>query len=81
MVLPRIVKNGIAYHTVGNAAKVLGTNTMKVKQLMGDGTLEWLNLRINGRIYITEASILAYKRALMEKSSAERKRDRDKSDA
>jgi hypothetical protein len=44
---------------------------MKVKQLMGDGTLEWSNLRVNGPLYISEASILAYKRKQLEAKRAD----------
>lgn len=43
---------------------MLPTNTAKVKQLMGDGSLVWLNLRLNGRLVIPESSILAYQRLL-----------------
>jgi hypothetical protein len=68
---PRTVRDGKTYHTVGAAAKLLRTNTMKVKQLMGDGTLEWSNLRVNGPLYISEASILAYKRKQLEAKRAD----------
>lgn len=74
MVRTRIERAGKIYHTVGGAAKMLRTNTAKVKQLMGDGTLDWLNLRDGGRLYITEASILAYQRSLLEQKRAARSR-------
>jgi hypothetical protein len=70
MVRLRIQHSGKVYHTVGGAAKMLRTNTAKVKQLMGDGSLEWLNLRVDGRLYITEESILAYQRTLLERKRA-----------
>ena len=70
MVCTRIVYQEIAYHTVGGAAKMLRTNTATVKKLMGDGQLEWLNLKMNGRLYITESSILAYQRKLLEQKRA-----------
>jgi hypothetical protein len=60
----RYVHEGQVYHSVGAAAKMLPTNTAKVKQLMGDGSLVWLNLRLNGRLVIPESSILAYQRLL-----------------
>jgi hypothetical protein len=47
----------------------LRTNTMKVKRLMSNGTLEWLNLRVNGAIYFSEAGILAWQRTLLEKKA------------
>jgi hypothetical protein len=68
---PRIIRDGKTYHTVGAAAKLLRTNTMKIKQLMGDGTLEWSNLRVNGPLYISEASILAYKTKQLELKRAD----------
>jgi hypothetical protein len=71
MAIKKIVHNGKTYYSVGAAAKMLHTNTMKVKQLMGDGSLEWLNLRVNGPLYIPEASILAHQRTLLEKKRAE----------
>jgi hypothetical protein len=57
MMRMRIEHNGQVYYSVGGAAKVLHTNTAKVKQLMGDGTLEWLNLKTNGPLYISATSV------------------------
>ncbi len=68
---PKIIRDGKTYHTVGAAAKLLRTNTMKVKQLMGDGSLEWSNLRMNGPLYISEESILAYQRKQLERKRAD----------
>jgi hypothetical protein len=51
--------------------ELLRTNTMKVKQLIGDGSLEWSNLRVNGPLYISEASILAYQRMQLERKRAD----------
>jgi len=51
---------GKIYYTVGGAAKVLRTNAFKVKELMVKGELEWENFRANGRLYISETSIIAY---------------------
>ena len=61
MAVVRKTHNGIAYFSVGGAATFLGTNTAKIKQLMGDGTLDWCNLRVNGRIFVTAASLIKYK--------------------
>ena len=51
----RKTHNGIAYFSVGGAATFLGTNTAKIKQLMGDGTLDWCNLRNNGPIFVRKS--------------------------
>ena len=60
MVKLRIKHAGKIYYTVGGAAKVLRTNAVKVKELMVQGELEWENFRVNGRIYISETSIIGY---------------------
>ena len=53
----KIEHEGKTYYTVPAAAKVLRTNVVKVKQLMADRRLEWLNLRVNGPLYITASSL------------------------
>ena len=63
---PKIIRDGRTFYTVGATAKLLRTNTMKVKRLMADGSLEWSNLRVNGPLYISEASVLAYQRRQLE---------------
>lgn len=60
MVKLRTKHAGKIYYTVGGAAKVLRTNAVKAKELMVQGALEWENFRVNGRIYISETSIIAY---------------------
>jgi hypothetical protein len=65
MVKTRIVHDGVVYYSVGGAAKMLRTNTATVKRLMAERSLEWLNLRTNGRLVIPETSILDYQRHLL----------------
>ena len=55
---------GKFYLSVGGVAASLGTNTAKIKQLMSDGTLDWCNLHVNGPLFITEDSLVNYKRQL-----------------
>jgi hypothetical protein len=62
----QLKRRGKTYYSVGRAAKMLGTNTAKVKELMANGDLEWLNLQVNGPLYIPEDSLLAYQRRLLE---------------
>jgi hypothetical protein len=62
MAKPKITSEGKTYYTVGTTAKLLRTNTFKVKQLMADGNLEWSNLRMNGPLYISQESLLALQR-------------------
>jgi hypothetical protein len=73
MARPKITLDGKTYYSVGAAAKLLSTNTLKVKQLMSDESLEWSNLRVNGPLYISEASILTYQRKQLERKRAARK--------
>jgi hypothetical protein len=72
MARPKVIHAGKTYYTVGAAAKLLRTNTVKIKELMGDGSLEWSNLRVNGPLYISEASILAWQRKQLERKRADR---------
>jgi hypothetical protein len=72
MARSKVVHAEKTYFTVGATARLLSTNTSKVKQLMSDGSLEWLNLRVNGALYISEASILAYQRKQLERKRANR---------
>lgn len=60
MVKLRTKHAGKVYYTVGGAAKVSRTNAVKVKELMVKGELEWENFRLNGRLYISETSIIAH---------------------
>jgi hypothetical protein len=73
MARPKIIHEGKTYYAVGATARLLGTNTLKVKQLMSDGSLEWSNLRMNGPLYISEASILGYQRKQLERKRAAHK--------
>lgn len=43
----------ILVYSVGGAARYLGTTATKVRQMMGNGPLEWVQLRTNGRLLIT----------------------------
>jgi len=56
-ILKKIIHKGCAYYSVGDAAKYLGTTATKVRQMMGDGSLEWAQLRTNGRLLITAESL------------------------
>lgn len=56
-VLKKITHKGRAYYSVGDAAKYLGTTATKVREMMGNGSLEWAQLRTNGRLLITAESL------------------------
>jgi hypothetical protein len=51
---------GQIYCKVSAAAKLLGTTPAKIRQLMGDGTLEWTQARVNGQIVVSRDSLVRY---------------------
>jgi hypothetical protein len=53
-------KEGQLYYSVSITAKMLGTSPGKVRKLMGDGTLEWNQSRLNGRILVSAESVKRY---------------------
>lgn len=61
-VLPGVTHAGKAYYTVAAAARLLGTTTPKIREMMGRGELEWTQLRVNGRLRIPAEGIIAYQR-------------------
>lgn len=59
--IKKITHNGVAYYTVGDAAVYLGTTAIKVREFMGDGSLKWAQLRVNGKLLITAQSLMEKK--------------------
>ncbi len=59
---PQVVHEGKIYYSVPLTAKLLGTTTTKVRQLIEPEKLDWQNFRVNGGIYISAESIVAYMR-------------------
>jgi hypothetical protein len=57
----KYVKDGKPYYSVADAAKLLGTNASKVRELMGSGQLEWNQTRLNGRLIVEAESIIRYR--------------------
>jgi hypothetical protein len=57
----KYVKEGKPYYSVADAAKLLGTNASKVRELMGSGQLEWNQTRLNGRLIVDADSIVRYR--------------------
>jgi excisionase family DNA binding protein len=67
--LKKISHQGQAYYSVGDAAKYLGTTATKIRQMMGDGSLKWAQLRVNGRLLITAESLAQKRTELQSKDS------------
>lgn len=60
----RVIKiGGVPHYTVGVVARLLRTTPARIRALMGDGTLEWNQARVNGPIVITVESVRRYLRA------------------
>jgi hypothetical protein len=58
----KIIKDGVAYYRISDAAKLLGTNTAKIKALMASGQLEWIQSRAGSKTFLINAdSILKCK--------------------
>jgi hypothetical protein len=58
----KIIHKGKAYYAVGATALILSTTPKRVKEMMGSGDLKWTQLRVNGRLYISADSIVAYQK-------------------
>jgi hypothetical protein len=59
-----ISHKGGVYYDIASTARLLRTTTAKVRQLMGEGELEWTQLRLGGKIVVRAESIAEYKRRL-----------------
>ena len=53
---------GKVYYDVASTARLLRTTAAKVRHLMGEGELEWTQLRRGGRLVVRAESIAGYKR-------------------
>lgn len=56
----QIIHDGKVFYSVKATAKLLGTTTTKIKQIMIPDGLEWTNFRVNGAIWISASSVNAY---------------------
>lgn len=60
----KIAHKGQVYYDVASTARLLRTTAAKVRRLMGEGELEWTQLRLGGRLVVRAESIADYKRRL-----------------
>jgi len=58
----QIVHEGKIYYSVSATARLLGTTTTKLKQIIAVEGFEWQNFRVNGPIWIGAESINSYMR-------------------
>jgi hypothetical protein len=64
--MKKYVKSGKTYYSVGDAAKLLQTSAPKIRELMGNGILEWTQTRVNGRLVVEAQSILRHRQRKIE---------------
>jgi hypothetical protein len=53
----RKLYNGEIYCSVPEAARILRTNSTKIKKMMSDGILDWDQLEVNKRLWVRAKSI------------------------
>jgi hypothetical protein len=58
----QLMHEGKLYYSVAATARLLGTTTPKLRQLIIPEGLEWANFRINGPIWISAESVASYLR-------------------
>lgn len=59
--IERVWQDGQQWYPVGSAARLLGTTAPKVRELMGDGTLEWCQKGRSQIMMVSVASTEAYR--------------------
>ncbi len=57
----RIVRDGKVFYSIPETARMLKTSANKVRDYMGDGSLEWIQFETNGRLYVTAESLIGLK--------------------
>jgi len=57
-----MMHEGKLYYSMAHTAAMLGTTTPKLKQFMVAEGLDWANFRVNGPIWISAESIVAYQK-------------------
>jgi hypothetical protein len=60
----KVLHEGELYYSVALVARLLGTTSAQVRQVMIPEKLKWRNFRDNGPIYISAKSFNAYEKRL-----------------
>lgn len=58
----QIMFEGKLYYSMSAAARLLGTTTTKLKQIIGPEGIEFRNIRVNGPIWVSAQDIASYMR-------------------
>jgi len=56
----KIIHEGRVWYTVPGAARFLHTATARVREIMGEGQVEWIQLKTDGKLLISVESLLRY---------------------
>jgi hypothetical protein len=56
----KIIHEGRAWYTVPGAARLLRTNTAKIRAIMGSNEVEWTQLKTDGKLLVSVESLLSY---------------------
>jgi hypothetical protein len=55
--IKKVIHDNVAYFSVPDAARFLGTSAPKVREMMGNGGLEWKKFKENGKLFVTAKSL------------------------
>lgn len=58
----QMMHEGKLYYSMPAAAKLLGTNTTKLKQILGPERIEYRNFRVNGTLWVSAQDLVSYLR-------------------
>ena len=56
----KIIHEGRVWYTVPGAARLLHATTARVREVMGQGQVEWIQLRTDGKLLVSVESLLSY---------------------
>lgn len=60
----KVIHDGRVWYGVPAAARLLHTTTAKVRDIMGKGEVEWIQLKTGGKLLLSAESILAYEQRI-----------------
>lgn len=66
----KTVHEGRVWHSVPAAARLLRTKTVKVREIMGPGDVEWTQLKAGAKLLILVQSLLHHEQRLKEQGAS-----------
>ena len=58
----QMMHEGKLYYSMPAAARLLGTTTTKLKQIIGPEGIEYSNFRVNGPLWVSASELASYLR-------------------